>query len=145
MQALLMDVLSLICKGHRVIALDIPLLAAFPNFRKLLAAMVVVVAPPGVQLQRLMARNNFSEEEARTRIAKQASADEQKQLATHGCIVDNSGTLEDLDRQMELLLKRLPSGWSIYEDCLFGGVVAAACAGIGVACFGKGTAMAANL
>eukprot|EP00401_Gymnodinium_catenatum_P031619 CAMPEP_0117546312 /NCGR_PEP_ID=MMETSP0784-20121206/46542_1 /TAXON_ID=39447 /ORGANISM="" /LENGTH=235 /DNA_ID=CAMNT_0005343179 /DNA_START=40 /DNA_END=747 /DNA_ORIENTATION=- len=125
MQALLWKTFSLLFKGHRQIALDIPLLAKFPRFRKLcLAATVVVVVPGDTQLQRLMARNGFSREEALTRMAKQMNAEEQIQMADY--VLDNSGSLEDLGGKVSALLGQLPRGWTIYEDLLALGVLLAA-------------------
>eukprot|EP00929_Paragymnodinium_shiwhaense_P070540 TRINITY_DN35718_c0_g1_i3.p1 TRINITY_DN35718_c0_g1~~TRINITY_DN35718_c0_g1_i3.p1 ORF type:complete len:246 (+),score=54.49 TRINITY_DN35718_c0_g1_i3:84-821(+) len=124
MEALLWEAFGHVVRGHRRIALDIPLLAKFSSFRKfVLAGTIVVVAPPDKQLDRLMARNGFSEEEANLRISKQASAEDQKKIAD--LLVDNSGTLEDLDRRMEALLKELPAGWSIYEDLMAAGALLA--------------------
>ena len=40
-------------------------------------------------------------------------------------VVNNGGSLEDLDREIEALLKKLPKGWSIYEDLLALGAVVA--------------------
>lgn len=57
-----------------------------------LDALVVVWVPPDVQLLRLIARDGFSEADARARIASQRSLDEKRRLATH--VIDNSGERE---------------------------------------------------
>eukprot|EP00927_Polykrikos_kofoidii_P074246 TRINITY_DN70232_c0_g1_i1.p1 TRINITY_DN70232_c0_g1~~TRINITY_DN70232_c0_g1_i1.p1 ORF type:complete len:284 (-),score=42.05 TRINITY_DN70232_c0_g1_i1:81-821(-) len=124
MQALLLEVMSLVLTGHRRIILDIPLLAKFHNFRRwVLTGTVVVIAPPEVQLKRLMDRNGFSEDEALGRIKQQASAEEQRKMANF--VVDNRGTLADLEKEVDSLLRDLPRGWSLYEVVLAIGAVGA--------------------
>ena len=52
--------------------------------------LVVVWAPPEIQISRLRARNQLSEEDARNRIASQMAVEEKRALADHA--IDNSGT-----------------------------------------------------
>jgi dephospho-CoA kinase len=47
----------------------------------------------------------MSEEDARARIAHQATREQRRAIATH--VVDNSGTYEDLERQVEALWAQL--------------------------------------
>mmetsp|Transcript_23605 Transcript_23605/g.52316 ORF Transcript_23605/g.52316 Transcript_23605/m.52316 type:complete len:247 (+) Transcript_23605:38-778(+) len=127
--ALVREAWSLSLKGYRLIALDIPLLAKFPLSRRLLAATIVVVAPPPVQLQRLMARNGLSEEDALKRIRSQASVEEQERMADF--VVRNTGSLDDLEQEVKGLVGQLPSGWTLHENLLVAGVVAASFAALG--------------
>jgi dephospho-CoA kinase len=60
--------------------------------------VLVVDVPPEIQLHRLMNARSMSEDEARARIASQASREDR--LAAADLVVDNSGTLADLDRRI---------------------------------------------
>jgi dephospho-CoA kinase len=59
--------------------------------------VVVVDAPPKVQLDRLVRHRGLSREQAAARMAAQASREQR--LAIAGIVVDNSGSLAELDRQ----------------------------------------------
>jgi dephospho-CoA kinase len=80
-----------------IVVHDVPLLAEND-----LAAgydlVVVVDAPPHVQLDRLTRQRGMSAEQAQARMAAQASRD--KRLAIADLVVDNSGSLAELDRQV---------------------------------------------
>jgi dephospho-CoA kinase len=60
--------------------------------------VVVVDVPPRVQLDRLIRLRGMTHDQAAARIAAQASRDER--LAIAGMVVDNSGSLTELDRQV---------------------------------------------
>lgn len=85
-------------KSENPVVLDAPLL-----FEKDLDSMVdevwVVYVRPEIQLKRLMARDNLSEEEARARINAQLPLEQKRCLADR--VLDNSGTEEDLQQQIE--------------------------------------------
>ncbi|HCN26624.1 MAG TPA: dephospho-CoA kinase, partial [Weissella cibaria] len=76
--------------GAPLIVLDIPLLLEGHNAAGADAVMVVSV-PEEVQKQRLMARNNLSEEAALKRINSQMPLAEKRQLADY--VIDNAGTI----------------------------------------------------
>lgn len=80
-----------------VVVLDIPLLAENP--RTGLCGVVVVDVPVEVAVERLVTFRSMSEEDARARIAKQASREERLKIADK--VLDNSGNLEDLSRQVD--------------------------------------------
>ena len=80
-----------------VVVHDIPLLVETGQADRFDQVLVVDV-PPEVQLDRLMKVRGMSEEEARARIASQASREDR--LAAADLVVDNSGTLADLDRRI---------------------------------------------
>lgn len=83
-----------------VVVLDIPLLAerggkgAYP-----VAAIVVVDCPVDVAVGRLVAFRGFSEEDARARVAAQISREERCAIADR--VIDNSGTLDALEPQVD--------------------------------------------
>jgi dephospho-CoA kinase len=61
--------------------------------------IVVVAAPPEVQLQRLLDDRGMDEAEARGRIASQAPLAEKLAVATH--VIDNAGTLDELHARID--------------------------------------------
>jgi dephospho-CoA kinase len=60
--------------------------------------VVVVDVPPRVQLDRLVRLRGMSRDQAEARMAAQASREERLAIAT--IVVDNSGSLAELDRQV---------------------------------------------
>ena len=83
--------------GAEVIVHDIPLLAEGGG-AALFDEVVVVDVPPRVQLERLVRERSLSREQAQARIAAQADRDARLAVAT--LIVDNSGSLSELDREV---------------------------------------------
>jgi dephospho-CoA kinase len=94
-------------EGAALVVLDIPLLfegrAAGTGSAALLPydATVLVWAPEEAQIERQMARDGASREEALRRIRAQMPIDEKKALADH--VIDNSGTHEETERQVRAL------------------------------------------
>ncbi|GAA4230839.1 dephospho-CoA kinase [Actinomadura meridiana] len=83
-----------------VVVYDVPLLAE-NRLESQYDEVVVVDAPEEVQLDRLVARRGMTEEDARARMASQASRETRRAVATH--IIDNSGTLDALRAQTDAL------------------------------------------
>jgi dephospho-CoA kinase len=79
-----------------VIVHDVPLLAEGGRGKEF-DLVIVVDVPPEVQVARLAARG-MPADQARARMAAQATRDER--LAVADIVIDNSGTLEDLDRRV---------------------------------------------
>jgi dephospho-CoA kinase len=80
-----------------IIVHDVPLIAE--NARAGAYDVVVVVdAPPKVQAERLVRRRGMTREQARARMAAQASREQR--LAIADMVIDNSGSLAELDRQV---------------------------------------------
>jgi len=76
---------------------DVPLIAE--NSRAGAYDIVVVVdAPPKIQAERLVRRRGMTREQARARMAAQASREQR--LAIADIVIDNSGSLAELDRQV---------------------------------------------
>jgi dephospho-CoA kinase len=82
---------------ENVVVLDIPLLVENP--RDGLCGTLVVDIPTDVAVARLVAYRNMVEDDARARIAKQASREARRAIADR--VIDNSGDLESLARQVE--------------------------------------------
>ena len=79
------------------VILDIPLLVE--SGHQGLAGVVVVDVDPEVAVARLVAGRGFTPDDARSRIAHQASRKER--LGRADLVVDNGGSLEDLTREVE--------------------------------------------
>jgi dephospho-CoA kinase len=93
-----------------IVVHDVPLIAE-NNLASNYDLVVVVDALPAVQARRLMRQRGMTREQVRARIAAQASRDQR--LAIADIIIDNSGTLAELDRQVGELwleLRRRASG-----------------------------------
>jgi dephospho-CoA kinase len=80
-----------------VVVLDIPLLTENP--RPGLQGRIVVDVPVELQVERLVRFRGFSEDDARARIARQATR--QQRLAAADFVIDNSGDLAALAPQIE--------------------------------------------
>lgn len=89
-----------------IVVWDTPLLIE-GNLTKSVEKVIVVYVPETLQLQRLMARDGLSEEEARQRIASQLPIEEKKRYAH--ILIDNSGTLAETERQVDQIWKSLNS------------------------------------
>ncbi len=76
---------------------DIPLLVETGQAGDFDAVLVVDV-PEDLQLRRALRDRGWSEGEARSRMAAQATREDRLAVATH--VIDNSGTLEDLRRRV---------------------------------------------
>ncbi|KAL5712983.1 dephospho-CoA kinase [Ranunculus cassubicifolius] len=97
------EVFKLWMKGCKTIVLDIPLL--FEAKMDLWTRPIIVVwVDPETQLQRLMARDGSSEEQASNRISAQIALDWKRAKAD--IVIDNSGSLERTqERFREILIK----------------------------------------
>jgi dephospho-CoA kinase len=83
--------------GDLIIVHDVPLLAE--NRRAGDFGLVIVVdVPPELQLERLVGQRGMSPDQARARMAAQASRPQR--LAVADLVIDNSGSLADLDHRV---------------------------------------------
>ncbi|MEV0290238.1 dephospho-CoA kinase [Kribbella sp. NPDC050820] len=89
-----------------VVVHDIPLLVETGQAGKF-DVLLIVDVPVEVQVERLTAQRGMTEAEAKQRIASQASREQR--LAVADVVVDNSGTLEDLDRRVGEVWEELQS------------------------------------
>jgi dephospho-CoA kinase len=76
---------------------DIPLLVETDQAGSF-EAVVVVDAPQQIQVERMVRDRGMSREDAEARIAAQASREERLAVATY--VIDNTGTWDDLRRQV---------------------------------------------
>jgi dephospho-CoA kinase len=92
-----------------VLVHDIPLLAesgraAAPD-RGGFDAVIVVDAPQEVQIERMVRDRGWSADDALARIAAQATPEDRRAIATY--VVDNTGSLEDLRREVQKIYGEL--------------------------------------
>jgi len=82
-----------------VVVLDIPLLAEVGRDRYPVAGVLVVEVPVELAVARLVADRGFTEEDARARVAAQASCEDRRAIAD--VVIDNSGDLDQLSSAVE--------------------------------------------
>ncbi|MEI3596986.1 MULTISPECIES: dephospho-CoA kinase [unclassified Oceanobacillus] len=95
-------------EGNQCVVLDIPLLFE-SKLQEFVDKVLVVYADQEIQLQRLMARNEFTEEEAMQRIQSQMPVKEKASLAD--AVINNNSTKEETYEQLRQLLEK----WQILE------------------------------
>ncbi|PVD30234.1 hypothetical protein C0Q70_09496 [Pomacea canaliculata] len=103
-KAILWQLLICFLKGYQFVILDIPLLFETRSMLSLLSFIIVISCTERQQLQRLMARNGFSKEEAESRIKSQMPLTEKCRMANY--VVDNSGTEEMTEKQIVDLFRK---------------------------------------
>lgn len=82
----------------KVVVLDIPLLVENP--REGLDGVLVVDLDSELAVRRLVEQRNMNADDARARIAKQATREQRLALANH--VIDNSGDRDELSRKVDL-------------------------------------------
>ncbi|HDR7736441.1 dephospho-CoA kinase [Bacillus cereus] len=92
----------------QAVVLDIPLLFE-SKLTSLVDRVLVVAVKPHTQLERLMKRNNFSEEEATARIQSQMPLEEKVKNADE--VINNDGTIMGTKTQLQVILKK----WNIID------------------------------
>ena len=80
-----------------IVVHDVPLIAE-NNMAGAYDLVVVVDVPPRLQLDRLVRHRGLTRDQARARMEAQASREQRLGIA--GIVVDNSGSLAELDRQV---------------------------------------------
>lgn len=90
-------------RPERLVVVDVPLLYE-SGLTAMFDEVMVVYVPESTQLQRLMARDGTSEEQARSRIAAQMPIERKKELAD--VVIDNSGTPGETELQLDAFWRR---------------------------------------
>lgn len=90
-----------------VVVHDLPLLAESGRADSF-DVVVVVDAPMEAQIERMVRDRGWTEEQARARIAAQASSEARRAIATH--LIENTGTREDLARRVGEVFGEIESG-----------------------------------
>ncbi len=84
---------------NSLIVADVPLLFE-TNQESLYEGIMVVYIPAELQIKRLMERNGYDREEASRRVGLQMDIEEKRARANW--VIDNSGSLQDSKRQIDL-------------------------------------------
>jgi dephospho-CoA kinase len=92
-------------KGANTIIMDIPLLFE-SKLQHYVDNILVVSVTEDVQLERLMVRNELTEDEAKSRIRTQLPIKEKEGSAD--AVIFNNGTLDETENQLKTIL----SGWN---------------------------------
>jgi dephospho-CoA kinase len=79
----------------------VPLLVESPDYRQRVSRVLVVDCPLEVQIERVRQRSGLAEDEVRRIIGSQAGR--QARLAAADDVIDNSGTLDALHKQVRAL------------------------------------------
>jgi dephospho-CoA kinase len=93
-----------------VVVLDVPLLVEASRGYPF-AGLIVVDVEPDIAVERLVMQRGMREEDARSRMSRQASREERRARAD--VVIDNRGTLADLSRQVDAVwdwIERLRAG-----------------------------------
>jgi dephospho-CoA kinase len=87
--------------GAEIVFMDIPLLFE-SKLQYMVEKIVVVYAPPDMQLARMIERDELEEEQAQKRLRAQFPIDQKKTEADF--LIDNSTSREETERQVEKML-----------------------------------------
>ncbi|WP_199425614.1 dephospho-CoA kinase [Thermaerobacillus caldiproteolyticus] len=90
-------------RGEKTIVLDIPLLFE-SGLTHFVDKIIVVYVDEHIQLERLMKRNGFSQDEALARIQAQMPLHEKVKKAD--AVIDNNGTIEETKQQLLQILTK---------------------------------------
>ena len=93
-----------LAQSEDIFFMDIPLLVEL-DYLDWFDAIWLVYVDEDKQVQRLMERNGYNQAQAQQRIAAQMPLLEKKKYAT--LVLDNNGSLEDLQKQVRQALKNL--------------------------------------
>ncbi|MFP4635368.1 MAG: dephospho-CoA kinase [Nitriliruptoraceae bacterium] len=88
----------------RLVVVDHPLLVETGQHRRF-DAVVVVLADAQLRLRRLVEERGLSEDDVRARFRAQASDEQRRAVATH--VIENEGTLAQLDAAVDALYDEL--------------------------------------
>jgi len=91
-------------KGEKMCVVDVPLLIE-SGIHKWVGKVVVVYCSAEIQLRRLMKRDSSSREAAMSRLNAQLPIAEKLEYADQ--VIDNSGTVQELQQQVSAFIERL--------------------------------------
>ncbi|KAF9651454.1 CoaE-domain-containing protein, partial [Thelephora ganbajun] len=105
-KAMIWGVLRAWIRGEKVCIVDVPLLIESGDW-KWVGKVIVVYTSAEIQLQRLMKRDGSTHEDAASRLNSQLPITEKPPYADY--VVENSGTLMELEMETQLLINKLTS------------------------------------
>ncbi|XP_042880028.1 dephospho-CoA kinase-like [Penaeus japonicus] len=114
------QIFKYLLKGEQFVVLDLPLLYESNKVTSYLYKTIVVACEDELQLERLMARNQFTEKEAIARIEAQMPLEKKCSMAS--IVIENSGSLANTRKQVEGIVRLLRSSkHHIYNRVVYGG------------------------
>ncbi|KAG0719984.1 Dephospho-CoA kinase domain-containing protein [Chionoecetes opilio] len=117
------QVLRQFLRGEQFVVLDLPLLFENEKFASYLYKTIVVACEDEIQLDRLMARNGYTQKEAIARIETQMPLEQKCKMASF--VVENSGSQAATRVQVEGIVKYLRSSRQhLYLRAVWGGGLA---------------------
>eukprot|EP00930_Biecheleria_cincta_P046115 TRINITY_DN31804_c0_g1_i1.p1 TRINITY_DN31804_c0_g1~~TRINITY_DN31804_c0_g1_i1.p1 ORF type:complete len:279 (-),score=67.06 TRINITY_DN31804_c0_g1_i1:119-955(-) len=106
---------SYMCAGHRQIMIDSRLIMGFLELKNLWASgLLFVVAPPELQFTWLVARDGLADEEAKAQ-TESGLEEAQAQLAAASFVMENKGSLSELEAKIQNFSEKQPAGWTLEE------------------------------
>jgi dephospho-CoA kinase len=87
-----------LAEPDKLVVVDVPLLFE-SQLSYMFSEVLLVYIPAALQLERLMKRDSLTQEQAERRLSSQMPIEDKKLLAD--IIIDNSGTLEETEKQVE--------------------------------------------
>lgn len=103
---------EMLAEGRRIVVIEAAVLIE-AEWQGQVDEVWVVTASPETAIQRLMARNGLSEEDARKRLSSQLSNEERCKHAT--VVLENTGSLEELAKRIDAELAALRKRWPCLE------------------------------
>jgi dephospho-CoA kinase len=91
-------------QGHSIVIVDVPLLYE-SGWEDSFDMIVLAYVSPEAQIERLIARDSLSPDEARSRLDAQMPIDEKKALAAR--VIDNTGSIERTREQVVEIIEEL--------------------------------------
>ncbi|XP_037281574.2 dephospho-CoA kinase [Rhipicephalus microplus] len=104
---------KLFLRGRQFVVVDVPLLYETKTMLRFMHKVIVVKCSSAQQIERLMLRNGFTEEEARKRIDSQLPLEQKCGLADY--VIDNTGDAEALRAQVEDVVRQLRGSWAHWK------------------------------
>ena len=101
---LIFSTIKLWISRHPIVIVDIPLFFEAKMPKSIFDDIINVYSNPEIQLQRLMNRNQFTLEEATSRIKSQIPGEKKCQMAT--IVINNDGTEEELREQIRKIVDK---------------------------------------
>eukprot|EP01135_Chromosphaera_perkinsii_P000152 Nk52_evm48s32 gene=Nk52_evmTU48s32 len=105
------QVLFAIVSLKPLIVLDVPLLFESGKLLYVCNCVITVACDADVELERLMARNQLSEADARARIDSQMSLVRKCELSDH--VIDNNGSKRELLDKVDALYEEIYPSWTV--------------------------------
>ena len=91
--------------GHDAVIIEAALYGEDGRLGPEMSGLILVTCPQEERIRRLVEYRGMSEEEAMRRIEAQSPPEKKRAIATW--IIDNSGTLEEMEQQIDAIVKEL--------------------------------------